>query len=114
MFHCHNLIHEDNDMLRAFHMVNANESHHNPHSATAFIQNPLVNIIYSNYAYADPMYGVTAAKPTTSVPKMSREFVRLTLEKNLYRIFYPTATDITLMNGYSDPWAAKVCPMKPF
>ncbi len=113
MFHCHNLIHEDNDMLRAFHMVNTDMGK-TKDTATQFIQNPLVNIIYSNYAYADPMYGETAAKPTAEKPPITREFVRETLNKNLYRIFYPTAEDYELMNGATDPWVAKVCPNTAF
>jgi len=113
MFHCHNLIHEDNDMLRAFHMVDGNMGK-TADTATQFIQNPLVNIIYSNYAYADPMYGETAAKPTVDKPVITKEFVRETLNKNLYRIFYPTAADYTLMNGAKDPWVAKVCPNPAF
>ena len=108
MFHCHNLIHEDNDMLRAFHMVNGEEGK-NAVTANKFIVNPLYNIVYGNYKYADPMLGETAAKPTSSVAALDAAFVTETLNKNLYRIFYPLPEDITLMGSAVNPWQSKVC-----
>jgi FtsP/CotA-like multicopper oxidase with cupredoxin domain len=111
MFHCHNLIHEDNDMLRAFHMVGS-EQGKTANTAARFIANPVNHIIYGNYQYADPMFGDTAAKPTVTVPVLNQAFTQQTLDKNLYRIFYPLAADFTLMpQGYDNPWRSKVCPL---
>jgi len=108
MFHCHNLIHEDNDMMRAMRVINSNNSK-NAITSQKFILNPLHNIIYNNWNYADPMYGETAAKSTNFVSSFNSDYFTQTLNKNLYRIFYPMPEDISLYSGYYNPWQAKWC-----
>jgi FtsP/CotA-like multicopper oxidase with cupredoxin domain len=110
MFHCHNLIHEDNDMMRAFSVTH---SHMGPNrqSAQPFIINPLNNIIYNNWAYSDPMLGETNAKKSSLMPIFNQKYFNTTISKNLYRIFYPLPSDIPLMKGADNPWQSKWCPM---
>jgi FtsP/CotA-like multicopper oxidase with cupredoxin domain len=107
MFHCHNLIHEDNDMMRAMHIVGSNGK--NNKSAEKYILNPLHNIIYNNWKYADPMLGETAAKKSNLVPIFNTNYLNETLYKNLYRIFYPLPQDITDYGSYYNPWQSKWC-----
>lgn len=104
MFHCHNLIHEDNDMLRAFRTV---DNGLNKQSSEKYIFNPLHQIIYNNWKYSDPMYGVTAAKSTNTVPILNNNLVTETLNKHLYRIFYPTDYDLQEYSSYHNPWKCK-------
>lgn len=111
MFHCHNLIHEDNDMMRAMRMINPGLTTKNPLSAQRFIINRLHNLIYNNWVYEDPMLGETAAKPSVQVRTMTPAYVSQTLNKNLYRIFYPTASDIVFMRGVNNPWQSQWCPI---
>jgi FtsP/CotA-like multicopper oxidase with cupredoxin domain len=111
MFHCHNLIHEDNDMMRAMSMIDSTTTTKNPDSAKPFIINRLHNLVYNNFKYADPMLGETGAKPSSSVRSMTLAYANQTLGKNLYRIFYPTQSDIVYMNGVNNPWQSKWCPI---
>lgn len=112
MFHCHNLMHEDNDMMRAMHMVNAEEGK-TASTASQFVANPITKIIYGNYQYADPMLGETAGVPFAQRPSLTSEYAKTVLDKNLYRIFYPLAADVALMAGFSNPWKSKTCPLPP-
>jgi len=111
MFHCHNLIHEDNDMMRAFKVINSTQTTKNPTSAQPFIINRLYNLVYNNFKYEDPMLGETLARPSGSVRTMTNAYVAQTLGKNLYRIFYPTPSDITFMRGARNPWQSQWCPV---
>jgi hypothetical protein len=106
MFHCHNLVHEDNDMMRAFRVIDS-AGGKNALSAQPFIMNPLNNIIYNNWAYADPVLGETNAKKWELMPAFNRMHFNNTLYKNVYRIFYPQQKDIALMNGVADPWISE-------
>lgn len=111
MFHCHNLIHEDNDMMRAMSMVDSTTTTANPDSAKPFIINRLYNLVYNNFKYADPMLGETSARSSSLVRSMTIAYANQTLYKNLYRIFYPTASDIVYMKGAENPWQSKWCPI---
>lgn len=108
MFHCHNLIHEDNDMMRAM-RINNNNNTKNYISSEKFLFNPLYNIIYNNWKYDDPMYGDTAAKPSNSVSTFNSIYFNNVLNKNLYRIFYPLPDDIKSYSGYYNPWKSNWC-----
>lgn len=108
MFHCHNLIHEDNDMMRAM-RINNNNNTKNYISSEPFIFNPLYNIIYNNWNYDDPLYGETSAKPSKLVNVFNSTYFNNILNKNLYRIFYPLENDINLYGGYYNPWKANWC-----
>jgi len=98
MFHCHNLRHEDNDMMRSYEVSQGGK---NEPSAAQYVTNPLVGLIYSNFAYADPMLNDTTAKPSDQVPAHSFELVNSTLYMNLYRIFYRIAQVYQGGLGYS-------------
>lgn len=111
MFHCHNLIHEDKDMMRAMQVINPSETTKNPTSAQPFIINRLYNLVYNNWKYADPMLGETAAKPSAQARTLTTAYVNQTLGKNLYRIFYPKPSDIVFMRGARNPWQSQWCPL---
>ncbi len=108
MFHCHNLIHKDKDMMRAYNVIHGAK---NASSAAQFYENPLHGIIYNNFEYADPMLNDTAPKPTAQVPAHSFELVNYTLFKNLYRIFYPTEDDKQQYGSYYNPWMTEWCQL---
>jgi FtsP/CotA-like multicopper oxidase with cupredoxin domain len=108
MFHCHNLIHEDDDMMRAMRIING-EKGKNKDTAEQYIINPLNNIIYNNWKYSDPMLGDTAAKKSNLVPVFNNNYATDTLSKNLYRIFYPLPVDLELTKNYTNPWQSKWC-----
>jgi hypothetical protein len=108
MFHCHNLIHEDNDMMRAMRIIGGSGTK-NAISASQYIRNPLYNIIYNNWQYADPMLGETAAKRSSLVDAHDLNLVNKTLYKNLHRIFYPTLSDISQYKNSSNPWQVRWC-----
>jgi FtsP/CotA-like multicopper oxidase with cupredoxin domain len=111
MFHCHNLIHEDNDMMRAMSIVDSKITTKNPTSAQPYIINRLYNLVYNNFKYADPMLGETSARPSSLVRTFTTSYANQTLYKNLYRIFYPTPSDIVYMNGARNPWQSQWCPI---
>jgi hypothetical protein len=111
MFHCHNLMHEDRDMMRAMSMIDSSMTTNNPDSARLFLINRLYNLVYNNWKYADPMLGETAAKPSRLARTMTDSYVNQTLYKNLYRIFYPTPSDIVYMRGARNPWQSQWCPL---
>lgn len=111
MFHCHNLIHEDDDMMRAFRVTNSSGGI-NAGSAKPFVVNKLNGIIYNNWKYSDPMLGDTNAKPVSKAKAFNRNLVSETLALNLYRIFYPLASDIKLMGGVFNPWQSRWCPLR--
>jgi len=110
MFHCHNLIHEDNDMMRAMKVIDSSAGK-TADTAAPFIINRLYGLVYNNYKYADPMLGETAAKPSGQVRTLTPSYVNQTLYKNLYRIFYPLPSDIVFMKGAFNPWQVKWCPL---
>jgi hypothetical protein len=57
------------------------------------------------------MLGETAAKPSALVRTLTPAYVNQTLYKNLYRIFYPTPSDIVFMRGARNPWQSQWCPL---
>ncbi|UJR17736.1 hypothetical protein I4U23_004634 [Adineta vaga] len=110
MFHCHNLIHEDDDMMRAFRIIDT-EKGRTPSTAQPFVLNGFAKIVYSNWKYIDPMLTDTAAKPTSLMPTFDSAYVQNMLEINIYRIFYPrNETDIPL-HGFTNPWKSTWCPV---
>ena len=111
MFHCHNLIHEDNDMMRAFKVINSSNTR-NAESAKPFVVNKLNGIIYNNWKYDDPMMSETAAIHISKAKPFNKILVDRTLSSNLYRIFYPRPSDIQLMEGVFNPWQSKWCPLR--
>ena len=92
MFHCHNLVHEDNDMMRAFSIIDSSKGK-NAASAQQYVINPLNRVIYDNYAYSDPMVGKLSSIATPKAPVWNQAYVDRMLAANFYRIFYPTPED---------------------
>jgi FtsP/CotA-like multicopper oxidase with cupredoxin domain len=107
MFHCHNLIHEDNDMMRAMHVIGSNGK--NNITSEKYILNPLHNIIYNNWKYSDPMLSDTSAKKSNLIPLFNLDYLTDTLNKNLYRIFYPLPSDIQDYGSFYNPWKSEWC-----
>jgi hypothetical protein len=110
MFHCHNLIHEDNDMMRAIRVTDTNVGK-TAASAQPFVINRFFNLIYSNFRYADPNFAEVSAKPSRTARTMTFAYVNQTVHKNFYRIFYPLPSDIVYMRGMKNPWQSKWCPL---
>ncbi|CAF2704635.1 unnamed protein product [Rotaria sp. Silwood2] len=108
MFHCHNLIHEDDDMMRAMRIIDS-QNRLTASSAQPFILNGFANIIYSNWKYSNPMLNDTAAKPTNQMPTLDSIYMQNMLNISLYRIFYPFPTD-SVLNGFTNPWKCAWCP----
>ncbi|CAF1584563.1 unnamed protein product [Rotaria sp. Silwood1] len=107
MFHCHNLIHEDDDMMRAMRIIDS-QNGLTASTAEPFIINGFANIIYSNWKYSDPMLTETAAKPTNKMPLLNSTYMQNMLNINVYRIFYPVPSDANL-NGFTNPWKSAWC-----
>jgi hypothetical protein len=115
MFHCHNLIHEDDDMLRAFRVNGTGMNSNNQASAQPFINNALHKFVYNNWAYADPMLGETAARNTALVPVHNKTLTDYIINvKRLYKIFYPLPSDFSAQTsaGYTNPWMSDWCPLE--
>lgn len=110
MFHCHNLIHEDDDMMRAF-RVNSTKFGLNAPTAAQFTRNALTNIIYDSFEYSDPTLPAVSAKPTALMPTYDTAYKHLILNKNLYRIFYPLQPDDDILDGGTNPWKSTWCPL---
>eukprot|EP00877_Chromochloris_zofingiensis_P011113 jgi/Chrzof1/6255/Cz17g17180.t1 len=106
MFHCHNLVHEDNDMMRAMRIVSGSQGRN---KGTQFINNQAADVIYSNWDYNNPLFGETSARPTDTWPLLGPQHAADTVNKNLYRIFYPNSTD-PVANAANNPWAVSWCP----
>ena len=72
MFHCHNLMHEDNDMMRAFEV-------HSPNVLASFVPD---SPLQSNIISADPM----GDRAIFNLPKVD---LKAELAKSWYDVFYP-------------------------
>lgn len=95
--------------MRAFSVVSTSSGMASRQStASAFVTNPLNDVIYSNYNFADPLFADVAAKPTGSVVPLAQR-AQNALDSNLYRIFYPTIADKTTYAGYTNLWEASIC-----
>jgi hypothetical protein len=78
MFHCHNLVHEDDDMLRAFTAVGPQGSvglrmNADPQFKAVTGAN---NYIYNNWGYNNPMFGDTAAKLTEEWEEVDEKYTQ--------------------------------------
>jgi hypothetical protein len=76
MFHCHNLVHEDDDMLRAFSVVGAGVGMRLNQSPQFTALNPTNNVIYNNWGYNNPMFGQTAARLTSTWPAITPAYTQ--------------------------------------
>jgi hypothetical protein len=103
--HCHNLIHEDDDMLRTYITITNTASQpggiNSGNDDQAFVE--VNGIIYDDYNFANPNAIELEAVPTAShPPTLTRagEFI----EQNFYRIFYPRPNDTDAV--LNNPWLA--------
>jgi FtsP/CotA-like multicopper oxidase with cupredoxin domain len=110
MFHCHNLIHEDDDMMRAIHVGDTEMG--KTYSATngqAYLT-PFNGIIYDNYQLGDPMGTVYNAKPNAQSALYNSAYLKSTLDTNYYRIFFPTDADRLTYGTNYNPWESHWTP----
>ncbi len=95
-------------MMRSFSVVNNTDGLTN-NIQPPYTTNPLIGIIYNNFQYSNPLLGETNAKRSSLWPALTTTYSSQVLQKNLYRIFYPTTKDISLYNGLTNPWQVKFC-----
>eukprot|EP00198_Chlamydomonas_reinhardtii_P001096 XP_001690431.1 predicted protein [Chlamydomonas reinhardtii] len=119
MFHCHNLMHEDFEMMRSFHVVPT------PGSRTAATALPLqaqpsivqnLNVVYD--LYDDPVYGPARPRPSAGLTPLRVPSVQTTaalsfpIDNALYRIYYPNGApnvNPLLANAAINPWIVDIC-----
>ncbi|KAG2435978.1 hypothetical protein HYH02_011691 [Chlamydomonas schloesseri] len=130
MFHCHNLVHEDFEMMRSYSVD------HTAGSKTASTALPMQNleptllttqnVIYD--LYNDPVYPNWAAKPSVGLtrlwdlttPAAAAETMKATtypLDAGIYRLFYPGGgpanEDPRLRDPNINPWPPSPAPPTP-
>jgi len=98
MMHCHNLVHEDNDMLIAFKVI--------PGRALVFSPNDPINAGLD--LPTDPPSPLDEALsvapiPIASLPKIDVNYLATHLKSDLYRLMYPPEQAI---QGYPVDWKA--------
>eukprot|EP00198_Chlamydomonas_reinhardtii_P001276 XP_001690611.1 predicted protein [Chlamydomonas reinhardtii] len=129
MFHCHNLMHEDFEMMRSFHVMPT------PGSRTASTALPMqsdptivttLNYVYD--LYDDPVYPAAGPKPTSTLTPLRTPSASTTaalsmpIDRAIHRIYYPYgSTNITsagaakLANPVTNPWLVPICkPQKAY
>jgi hypothetical protein len=81
MFHCHNLIHEDRDMLRAF--VETPDALPNTSEDPAFVtlnlaitSDKVTPVFYSRWGYNNPLFGDTNATLTEGRPPLDNDYIK--------------------------------------
>jgi hypothetical protein len=97
-------------MMRSFSVIDTSKGL-TKNARSPYTTNPLIGIIYNNFEYANPLLGETNAKKSELWPALTQTFSTSVLNKNLYRIFYPTKADLQLQEGYSNPWQVKYCAL---
>jgi hypothetical protein len=78
MFHCHNLIHEDNDMLRAFKQTLVSGIRRPETQEFITLTSETNKVIYNNWGYNNPLFERTNAAPTSNTtqwPALDSTFV---------------------------------------
>ncbi|KAG2441995.1 hypothetical protein HYH02_009787 [Chlamydomonas schloesseri] len=119
MFHCHNLMHEDFEMMRSFSVVPT------PGSRTAATALPLqaqptivqnLNVVYD--LYDDPLYPPAAARPSAGLTPLrvpgaaTTAALSFPITNALYRIYYPNGSPNVsplLADPALNPWIVKIC-----
>ena len=107
MFHCHNLRHEDNEMMRSYDNAVRNDTVRLASAAFATAQQypSGLGVLYDDYK--NPLYGNAAAKPTGAWPALSLSYLRTVTSAAVYRIFYPSKgmpQASELCNATVNPW----------
>ncbi|KAG2440741.1 hypothetical protein HXX76_003598 [Chlamydomonas incerta] len=124
MFHCHNLMHEDFEMMRSFRVVPT------PGSRTAATALPMqsdptivqsLNVVYD--LYNDPAYAPASARPSAGLTPLRAASAATTAalsfptDNGLYRIYYPNGSpnvNQLLANPAINPWRVNICqPQSP-
>ncbi|KAG2441979.1 hypothetical protein HYH02_009772 [Chlamydomonas schloesseri] len=123
MFHCHNLMHEDFEMMRSLHVMPT------PGSRTAGTALPMqldqtivTNLNYVYDLYADPVYPAAGPKPTSSLTPLrtpgaaTTAALSMPIDRAIHRIYYPYgSTNITsgagakLADPVANPWLVPIC-----
>ncbi|KAG2484027.1 hypothetical protein HYH03_017117 [Edaphochlamys debaryana] len=124
MFHCHNLVHEDFEMMRSY---NVGPSASGRTSSTALPMQGVpellntMNVLYD--LYKDPVHPPALWKPTSSLTSLKNRgaaatdaALRFPISQGLYRMFYPggASNESHLLKDPSlNPWLPKVCQPQP-
>ncbi|KAG2484028.1 hypothetical protein HYH03_017118 [Edaphochlamys debaryana] len=124
MFHCHNLVHEDFEMMRSYN-IGPHASGRTASTALPMQSSPeliqTMNVLYD--LYNDPMYKPALWKPTSSLTSLknrgaasTNDALRFPITEGLYRMFYPggASNESPLLKDPSlNPWLSKVCQPQP-
>lgn len=101
--HCHNLVHEDNDMLRTYITITNTETQpggvNSGNQDQEFLE--VNGIIYDDYAFANPT-GTTLDPILTANHPAPLDRADEFIEQNFYRIFYPRPNDTAAV--LNNPW----------
>ncbi|KAG2484888.1 hypothetical protein HYH03_016369 [Edaphochlamys debaryana] len=118
MFHCHNLVHEDFEMMRSYNVIA-------PGGRTASTALPMqgnptlisnANVLYD--LYKDPVYPNATARATAGLVSLKTAGAATTaaltfpITQGLYRMFYPGGSagePAQLADPTVNPWLARVC-----
>ncbi|GLC39075.1 hypothetical protein PLESTB_000010300 [Pleodorina starrii] len=115
MFHCHNLIHEDYEMMRSFRVVRTESGRTNSTALPMQFEPTLVqnlNILYD--LYDDPVNPNYGPQRTTSLTPLRnsndsavQDSLSYSISRGIYRIFYPGGApgeSPLLRNVTLNPW----------
>ncbi|EFJ51493.1 hypothetical protein VOLCADRAFT_87571 [Volvox carteri f. nagariensis] len=114
MFHCHNLIHEDFEMMRSFRVAHTAAGHAG--TALSMQSQPglvtSLNVIYD--LYNDPVYPSYGPRSTASLTPLHFTFnpsvqaaLSHAINHGIYRIFYPggsSGENLLLFSATHNPW----------
>ncbi|KAG2437396.1 hypothetical protein HXX76_006048 [Chlamydomonas incerta] len=123
MFHCHNLMHEDFEMMRSFSVMPTPGSR-TASTALPMQSNPTIiqtlNYVYD--LYDDPAYAAAGPKPTSTVTALrtpgaaTTTALSMPIDRAIYRIYYPygsvnitSAAGALLANPTVNPWVVPMC-----
>lgn len=97
MFHCHNLIHEDSDMMRAFNITDQNVKVLNKDYLTTTKQLEYVG------AFNDAMG--EHPQPISTMPLLNMSYLKKVSDQRYYRVFYPDCNRTSDVKFCKDnPW----------
>ncbi|GLC63932.1 hypothetical protein PLESTF_000100100 [Pleodorina starrii] len=115
MFHCHNLVHEDFEMMRSFRVVHTGAGRMNSTALPMQSQPKLIeslNVIYD--LYDDPVNTKFSARPTSGLTPLrllsnassSVNPLSFGINNGIYRIFYPggASNESALLYNAINPW----------
>lgn len=105
MFHCHNYVHEDDDMMSSLTVL---EYELGRNVGTQFPSAPelfnATSIVYDDFNYKDPRNPATVPRPVGTFPTFNETYLQFILDLNIYRIFFPSPTDPEVLLGAQNPW----------